>query len=158
MKIARATAEHLEVLAPLFDGYRQFYEQASDLAGAKQFLEARIRLGQSAIFLALDSSALAGQSGLGFTQLYPMFSSVSMEPMWILNDLFVAPYARKRGVGEALIEAAVGFARTSGAKGLQLETAVSNISAQRLYERMGWIRETDFYTFWFRTKPGSGAM
>ena len=155
LQVIRAGGEQLDALAPLFDGYRQFYQQESDLEGARGFLKARLEKGESVIFLALDA---AEGKALGFTQLYPMFSSVSMEPMWILNDLFVTPPGRKRGVGEALMQAAFEFARASGAKGMQLETAVDNHPAQRLYERLGWTRETNFYTYWIRTKAGQGPM
>jgi len=142
LQVVHAGPEHLEALAPLFDGYRQFYKQASDVNAARAFLGARLQREESVIFLALESAR-----GLGFTQLYPSFSSVSMRRLWILNDLFVSPEARGKGVGEALLARAAEFARDSGAVGLQLETATDNFPAQRLYERCGWKRETDFYTY-----------
>jgi GNAT superfamily N-acetyltransferase len=143
MQIIQAVPEHLDVLVLLFDGYRQFYRQASDLEGAREFLSQRLERGESVIFLALSDSA----EGLGFTQLYPSFSSVSMRRLWILNDLFVAPTARKLGVGQALLERARAFARETQAKGLTLQTAVDNLPAQALYESLGWQRETEFYTY-----------
>lgn len=143
MRVMRAGLEHLDVLVPLFDGYRQFYQQPSNLEGAREFLSERLERGESVIFLALSDSA----EGLGFTQLYPSFSSVSMRRLWILNDLFVAPMARKLGVGQALMERARAFALESGAKGLTLQTAVDNLPAQSLYESLGWRRETEFYTY-----------
>lgn len=152
-QIIRAGLEHLDSLVPLFDAYRQFYQQPSDPARARSFLQARLRDGQSVVFVALE-----GEQALGFTQLYPTFSSVWLEPRWILNDLFVAPQGRGRGVGEALLQAALEFARASGAKGMQLETAVDNYPAQRLYERLGWTRETNFYTYWISTRPAEGPL
>ncbi len=142
MDISRATLDDLEALTPLFDGYRQFYEQPSDLEGARTFLEARLTLGESVIFIARIEEHPAG-----FTQLYPSWSSVSMRRLWILNDLFVQPNFRQRGVGEGLLERARHHAIETGAKGLMLETAVDNGPAQRLYERLGWERETHFYTY-----------
>jgi GNAT superfamily N-acetyltransferase len=50
--------------------------------------------------------AEADGEALGFTQLYPAFASLSLAPSWILNDLYVEPAARGRGVGEALMQAA----------------------------------------------------
>jgi GNAT superfamily N-acetyltransferase len=141
----RATLDHLAILAPLFDAYRQFYKQPSDLAGARQFLSERLANDESVIFLALGEDA-----GLGFTQLYPSFSSTSMKRLWILNDLFVVPEARREGIGEALLERARQFAIETGAKGLMLETATDNLTAQRLYERLGWQRETEFYVYHLR--------
>lgn len=143
VEVFQADVSHLDALVPLFDGYRQFYEQPSDLAGARNFLETRLTNQDSVIFLA----RLAGEAA-GFTQLYPSFSSVSMKRLWILNDLFVAPTARKHGVAQALILRAQDFAKQRGAKGLMLETAHDNLPAQRLYERLGWQRETAFYTYY----------
>jgi GNAT superfamily N-acetyltransferase len=140
--IIRATIEHLDLVAPLFDGYRQFYKQPSNLDGAHQFIKDRLIRHESVIFLALLDEA-----AVGFTQLYPSFSSTSMQRLWILNDLFVAPAGRRSGVGEALIERARQFAVESGAKGLMLETAVTNTTAQRLYERLGWVRDTEYCVY-----------
>ena len=142
LDIVRAFPEHLDVVVTLFDGYRRFYSQESDLSGARAFLSGRMERGESVVFLALD-----GEVGLGFTQLYPMFSSVRMERLWVLNDLFVAPEARSRGVAGALLGHATGFAGTTGAAGLELATTRSNLPAQRLYERSGWKRDKDFYHY-----------
>ncbi len=143
MKVMRAGLEHLEVLAGLLDAYRQFYQQPSNLAGARQFLQELLERNESVVFLALDKL-----QPLGFTQLYPSFSC--MARWWILNDLYVAPEARGQGVGEALLKAAVAFARTDGAAGLHLETAHSNQAAQRLYERCGWQQDLEFRTYTYR--------
>ncbi|MCA0458154.1 MAG: GNAT family N-acetyltransferase [Chloroflexi bacterium] len=142
LSIIRATLDHLDLAAPLFDGYRQFYEKPSDLAGARQFIQDRLTHHQSVIFLALlDDQAV------GFTQLYPSFSSVSMKRLWVLNDLFVAPAGRRQGVGEGLLERARQFAADDGAKGLMLETAITNTTAQKLYERLGWVRDTEYCVY-----------
>ncbi|MGL4610682.1 MAG: GNAT family N-acetyltransferase [Trueperaceae bacterium] len=144
MNIQRVTSEQRELLAPLFDAYRQFYKQQSDVGAAKTFLSERLTKSESVIFLATEN-----MTGLGFTQLYPSFSSVLMKRLWILNDLFVAPEGRRKGVAEALITAAVNHAKETGAKGLQLETAITNVAAQTLYEKLGWQRETEFYAYHF---------
>ncbi|MDQ3387301.1 MAG: GNAT family N-acetyltransferase [Actinomycetota bacterium] len=140
--IVRATLEHLDVATKLFGAYRIFYEQTSDLPGARAFLQERMERDESVLFIAMD-----GDTGLGFTQLYPLFSSVSMGSLWLLNDLYVAPEARKRGVGAALLERAREFARETGAVGLELSTAKDNFSAQRLYEKLGWKRDEDYYHY-----------
>lgn len=141
--IIRASIEHLDLAAPLFDGYRQFYKQPSNLDGARQFIKDRLIRHESVIFLAL----LDEHNAVGFTQLYPSFSSTSMKRLWILNDLFVAPEGRRQGIGEALLERARQFAAEDGAKGLMLETAVTNTTAQKLYERLGWKRDTEYYVY-----------
>jgi GNAT superfamily N-acetyltransferase len=144
--VIRASQVHIDLLAPLFDGYRQFYRQPSDLVGARKFLSERLTNDESVIFLALmDDSAL------GFTQLYPLFSSVSMRSLWLLNDLYVAPEGRRLGVGTALMERARRFSIETGAKGLNLATEITNVSAQALYEGQGWIRDEQFYHYALNT-------
>lgn len=141
IQIRQATVLDLDTVAPLFDGYRQFYGQPADLTRAHDFLAERIRLHESVILLARDDED--GQ-GLGFTQLYPLFSSVRTVRTWLLNDLFVAAAARRRGVAKALLEAAVEHARALGAASLSLSTALDNAPAQALYESMSWERDRQF--------------
>lgn len=136
MKVITASISNLEQLVPLFNGYRVFYNQPSNSEAARNFLKERFAKQDSAIFLYLDAS----EKGLGFTQLYPSFSSVSMQRIYILNDLFVTSEARKQGVGEALMEHAKQFAIDNGSKGLTLETDVNN-PAQTLYKKLGWKKD-----------------
>lgn len=140
--IVRAGQEHLDDLARLFDAYRQFYEQPADLPGAREYLSERMAHDDSVIFLALG-----GGEALGFSQLYPSFTSVQMGPLWILYDLYVVPEARRRGVGRALLETARRFGMETGALSLELSTAIDNEPAQALYESLGWVRDTEFYTY-----------
>lgn len=147
MNIIQANQSHVSILAQLFDGYRQFYDQQSDLDLAKNFIEARIENNESVIFLALDDEG----NGLGFTQLFPTFSSVSAQRSWILNDLFVAKEARKQGVGEALMNTAKDMAQETGAKGILLETGKDNTPAQKLYEQLGYHQENDVYFYFLKT-------
>lgn len=123
-RVIIATLDQIEELAPLFDAYRQFYKQPSDPAGARRFLEERFRLRESVVFLAYRQGR-----AVGFTQLYPSFSSISMLRQWLLNDLYVLPEMRGQRIGEALIARAAAFSREMGAKGLQLSTAVDNHTA-----------------------------
>lgn len=148
LQIIRATLEHLDSAVPLFDGYRQFYKQASDLAACHAYLHERLENQQSVVFLAFQA-----EQALGFMQLYPTFSSISLQPAWILNDLFVAPAGRRQGIGAALLEQARAFGADSGARSLALQTAVDNLAAQALYEKLGWRRETDFYSYNLRVRP-----
>lgn len=142
MIIKKATINELDGLTKLFDLYRQFYQQTSDVDGARKFLKERIKNEESVAFIALD-----GVDPLGFVQLYPSFSSVSMKRSWVLNDLFVTKPARGKGVGENLIKTALEFAEETGAKGVFLETAADNTTAQRLYEKIGFVRETNYFYY-----------
>ena len=139
VRSVRAGLDDLDALVPLFDAYRRFYGQASDVAGARAFLADRFKRGESVIFLAVVDGAI-----VGFTQLYPSFSSVSMKRLWVLNDLFVTPDARKSGAGRALLERAERWAAETGAKGLTLSTQITNLGAQRLYEACGWTKDDEF--------------
>jgi ribosomal protein S18 acetylase RimI-like enzyme len=139
MNVRQATIEDLDRIAPLFDDYRQFYGQASDPDAARSFLQDRFRHRQSVIFIA-EEHGLA----LGFTQLYPSFSSMRLGCSYILNDLFVAPAARRGGVGVLLLQAAARFGRSEGAVRLSLSTALDNQAAQALYESQGWQADQVF--------------
>lgn len=138
-----ATVHDLDAVTPLFDAYRQFYGQAPDLARARTFLAERFRHHESVILLAVELHGAA----TGFTQLYPLFSSVRTCRTYLLNDLFVAPAARRGGVGRQLLAAAADFARANGAASLSLTTAIGNLSAQRLYESAGWTRDESFFEY-----------
>ncbi|MCB0456841.1 MAG: GNAT family N-acetyltransferase [Flavobacteriaceae bacterium] len=141
MKILQATLENFEAIVPLFDGYRVFYKQPSDLEKAKAFLKERLQKKDSIIFMAFE-----GTIALGFTQLYPSFSSVSIQRTYILNDLFVLQKARGKGIGKALMERAKEFAISENANGITLETHITN-PAQKLYERLGWIKDTEVFHY-----------
>jgi GNAT superfamily N-acetyltransferase len=140
MHIRRAGHPDLEVLTELFDGYRRFYHQTGDSDGGRRFLAARLGAGDSVVFLAEDADG----TGLGFTQLYPIFSSVQLRRVWLLNDLYVAEAARRGGVADALMDAAERFAREDGALVLQLQTGSDNLPAQALYRRRGWVQESGY--------------
>ncbi|HWV46669.1 MAG TPA: GNAT family N-acetyltransferase [Nitrospira sp.] len=140
--IRQATLDDLDQLIPLFDAYRRFYGQQSDDIVARQFLNDRLTRNESIVLIAENDSGAA----VGFVQLYPTFSSILAAPMYVLSDLFVIPEARRRGVGTQLLASAAEAARTAGAVRLELPTAITNISAQRLYEALGW-RKDDFYLY-----------
>jgi len=133
IEIRRATPGDVNLVAPLFDTYRVFYGKPSDPVLARDFIDARLSRGESVILLALQ-----GDKAVGFTQLYPAFSSVSATHVRVLNDLLVLPEARRGGVARALLSAAADFARADGALRLELETDHDNHTAQALYQAMGW--------------------
>jgi GNAT superfamily N-acetyltransferase len=143
MHIHQATISDLDRIAPLFDAYRQFYGKPTDTEAARLFLSERFRNDQSVIFLANSANGDA----VGFTQLFPSFSSVSMAPTFILNDLFVTPGARRGGVGAQLLGAAAQYGRATGALRITLSTAIDNNSAKALYLSQGWQQDTAFDVF-----------
>jgi ribosomal protein S18 acetylase RimI-like enzyme len=136
MNIKRVNLPEANLVIGLFDKYRMFYKKDSDIALADRFIKTRLANNESAVFVALD-----GNRPVGFTQLYPQYSSVSAVKNWILNDLYVESDYRKQGIGEALIKTAMDFAKDDGATYVQLETSVDNYTAQRLYEDIGFQKQ-----------------
>jgi ribosomal protein S18 acetylase RimI-like enzyme len=130
------TEAHLVV--GLFNQYRIFYKQFSDIGMARAFIDERLQHNESVIFVAVDTDSL---QPVGFTQLYPKYSSVRLSKNWILNDLYVAEDYRKQGIGEKLIKTAMDFAKTNGSTFVQLETAIDNFNAQHLYESIGFVKQ-----------------
>ena len=138
--VKQASVNDLDQLVPLFDGYRQFYQQNSDPEGARMFLQDRMQRNESVIFISMEHG-----EATSFTQLYPIFSSVSLKRAWLLNDLFVRPDARKGGAGSLLLERAKDWGRETGARWLLLSTGCENFTAQSLYEKNGWKKVSDIY-------------
>jgi GNAT superfamily N-acetyltransferase len=134
--------KHLPELVPLFDAYRQFYKQASDLEGARAYLLDRLSHGEATVFIAYD-----GTRAVGFTLLYDTFTSVAMKPLCILNDLYTIPEARGKGAGTALIARAREHALAKGAFRLRLRTAHDNLTAQSVYEKFGFKRDEIYFTY-----------
>ena len=138
MDILKATHEHIDEVARLFDLYRQFYECEPDLALATDFIRARIENNESDIFVAL-----AGDQALGFTQLYPSFCSVDATKIYILYDLYVDADGRNQGIGAKLMNRATDWAKENGAARLDLLTENNNLPGQHLYEKLGYVRTNE---------------
>ncbi|WP_016950510.1 GNAT family N-acetyltransferase [Anabaena sp. PCC 7108] len=142
MEVFLANINHLDNVAVLFDQYRIFYNQASNLEAVKEFLKERFQNHESVVFAANDNGKL-----VGFTQLYPSFSSVSMKRVWILNDLYVEESYRRRGIANLLMSAAEEYAKESKAVRVILSTQISNLTAQKLYEARDYIKNEEFYYY-----------
>ena len=136
--IRQATTDDIKGIAKLFDAYRVFFEQGSDLSLAQEFLGDRLNNSEAVIFCAYTSD----ERCVGFAQLYPSFSSVSAKRIWILNDLFVLESVRGMGIGTKLLSEIEAFGEESQAKGVLIETTVSNTGAQKLYESKGYQKVT----------------
>lgn len=140
--IRHAGIGDIGLVAPLFDAYRRFYGQPADVVRARAFLHERLAHDESTVLLAER-----GGDAIGFTQLYPMFSSVRTARTWLLNDLFVTDAARRQGVARALLDAAALFSREQGAAGVILETTRDNAPARALYRAAGWSEDaTQWYS------------
>lgn len=152
IQIVECTFSHLDDLAPLFDAYRVFYRQPSDIPAGRAFLEARMQTKASIAYMAIDSET---NTAVGFTQLYPLFSSTRMGRVWLLNDLFVDPDHRGKGISVALIDRAKQLTKESGAVALILETEKTNTIGNQLYPRAGFELETTNHYFW---EPPAGKV
>ncbi|MDX8044986.1 GNAT family N-acetyltransferase [Gracilibacillus sp. S3-1-1] len=142
MKIYCATMEDLEEVSTLFNLYRVFYQQPSNLQDARVYIKNRLENEDSVIFIVKDE-----QKCVGFTQLYPTFSSISMKRAWILNDLYVDVKFRRQGIAELLLHKAKEFAISTGANSITLTTAVDNYAAQQLYQKNEYKRDSHFYHY-----------
>jgi ribosomal protein S18 acetylase RimI-like enzyme len=127
MQIKRINKTEAHLVIKLFDSYRVFYKQATDIERAKDFIQSRLDNSESVILIALAGDGDV-QEPVGFTQLYPTYSSVRTIKNWILNDLYVDAAFRKQGIGESLIQAAMQFAKENNARYVELSTAVDNYS------------------------------
>ncbi|MEL7252410.1 MAG: GNAT family N-acetyltransferase [Bacteroidota bacterium] len=131
--IRPATTTDLPQLADLFDQYRVFYRKEADIHGAQNFIQERLLLGDSHIYVSEEAGELQG-----FVQLYPIFSSTRMRRLWLLNDLFVAPAHRGKGLSLSLLDAGKQLCRETNACGVMLETEKSNTIGNQLYPRAGF--------------------
>lgn len=144
MKISQANLLHLSPLAELFDAYRVFYRKASDINGAIAYLKERINQKEAIIFIAQEEDEM-----VGFTLLYPLFSSTNMRRIWLLNDLFVSPQHRGRKISKALIEAAQLHCQATQVHGISLETEKSNLPGNALYPKMGFQKDLDHHFYYW---------
>lgn len=138
-----ATLADVDVVAPLFDAYRRFYEQTADLGLARRFIHDRLLKNESVVLLASNED----RQVVGFCQLYPTFCSVEAKPIYSLYDLFVRPDSRRSGAGRHLLQAAEKLAIERGKARMDLTTARTNTPAQAAYESLGWVRDDVFYAY-----------
>ena len=136
--ISRATLNDIDDLVPLVELYRAFYKQPAN-DKTHQYVADRVRKDEAVVFLArLDGTAV------GFTMIYPTFSTVALSPIWLLNDLYVDESVRGHGIASKLMETAEQAARDAGAARIWLRTAHDNTPAQALYEGRGWAQDLVF--------------
>lgn len=144
ISICKVSNNNIGQVISLFDQYRVFYGQESNIEGCSEFIKGRFELKESEIWIALEEKT--GQA-LGFVQLYPSYSSVAMKRVWVLNDLFVTPTAREKGVAKKLLEQVRIFAQETKAARVILATATDNVIAQKLYESHGYVRDEKYYHY-----------
>ena len=151
IEIRKADINDIDQLSILFNLYRLFYRQEADVEGCRQFLHDRLTQNESVIIIAIKDNDV-----VGFIQFYPLFSSVSLQKTWLLNDVYVKENQRKQGIGRMLLDEAKHFGKESGAGWLLLQTANDNYIAQIVYEKNGWERMEDmFYQLHIAEQPAN---
>jgi ribosomal protein S18 acetylase RimI-like enzyme len=148
--LRKATLQDLDQLTTLFDQYLVFYKKPSNIEKHKSFLKERMENNEAIIFLAFDDEIK--EKAIGFTLIYPTFSSILLSKILILNDLYVDSTIRNNGTGEKLILKTVELAKELGVKLVRLRTAKNNIIAQGLYHKMGFVRDDLVFTYDFAVK------
>ena len=144
--VKEAHMDDLAAIVNMIKKYRKFYKvENQNEEEIEQFVKTRLKNVQSKIFLATDET----DKVVGFAQLYPSYSTVSLKPQWILNDFFVEVAYRHKGYGQALMSFVKEYFRDK-AKGFILVTDIDNFTAKSFYEQNGWkTGEHDFYTFFY---------
>ena len=142
-KIIDAEKKHIKNVGELFDLYRQFYKYKSNVHESTNYISERISNNESTIFLALTENNYSA----GFVQLYETFGSLHLGKIIILYDLYVKEEFRKHGIGKKLMAKSEEYAKSIGAKSIELSTAKDNLSAQFLYKKIGYIRDNEFYSY-----------
>ncbi len=137
-EISKVTASDLAELHPLVEQYRAFYKQPEN-DKTLGFLQERLKNQEAIAFIAR-----VNREAVGFTLLYPTFSTVSLSNIWLLNDLYVAESARGNGIANELMDVAEAAAKSAGATRVFLRTANDNLPAQALYEGRNWIKDEVF--------------
>lgn len=147
MKIIQAQLSNLEETAELFDKYRIFYKQNSNLTSARKFIKERLRKKDSIIFLISEEKKI-----IGFCQIYPSYSSVAMKQIYILNDLYIEPQYRQKGAAKALLLHAKNYTKENKVTKIVLKTAIDNIAAQNLYQKLGYVADREFVHYIYEVK------
>jgi len=144
--ITRARPVDVAAATELFVAYQAFYRVIADVAKARAFVSDRLRLNDT-IYLLARYEDTPTHKGVGFAQMMPKLSSTSMRRDWVLNDLFVVPEHRRKGVATALMNESLAFAKRTGAVKMSLKTQAGNAAARALYEREGWELDAEFVTY-----------
>ncbi|WP_435235277.1 GNAT family N-acetyltransferase [Psychromonas sp. PT13] len=145
MQIREAKLQDLDSLSTLFHTYRHLsvsLNGVSTVQESKNWLEERLKNNEAAFLIAIKNSDM-----LGFATLYQGFSSISLKKYWVLNDLYVLDSARGLGIGSKLLGAVDSYVISTNAKGVELETSIDNVSAQNLYERLGYVENSQYKNY-----------
>lgn len=145
--IKEAAVDDSEKIGEVFDLYRQFYKKDPDKIISIDYIKQRLTNKESTIFFVEENNIC-----IGIVQLYITFDSLELAKKIILYDLFVKSEHRKKGIGTMLMNVSKNFAEKNNISSIELSTAISNGTAQSLYESLGYERDTEFYNYYLSIK------
>jgi ribosomal protein S18 acetylase RimI-like enzyme len=138
VEVRDARPEEVKELLPLMRAYCDFYEASPSDKGLLEMAGALIAdPREGAMFIARD-----GEEAVGFATLDWKWSSLKGARIGYLEDIYVTPEARGRGIADALIEVCAERCRERGAPAMEWLTAPDNHRAQAVYDRTGAVAET----------------
>jgi GNAT superfamily N-acetyltransferase len=123
----------LELIKGYFAFYRVTYPSGSKVEHLLDLLDRDPGLGIQLV--AEEKGRLQG-----FASLYACLDTLVADRILVMNDLFVDPSLRNRGIGAALFDASLAYATAHGYARLDWVTAADNDDAQRFYDRHGGRR------------------
>ncbi|HKH22318.1 MAG TPA: GNAT family N-acetyltransferase [Solirubrobacterales bacterium] len=133
IEIRPARTEEIEEMLPLIRAYCEFYETRPNDEGLREMFRTLItEPSEGSVFVARD-----GDRAVGFATLDWKWSSLKAARMGYLEDLYVDPEARGKGIADALIEVCAERCRELGMPAMAWQTAPDNHRAQQVYNRTG---------------------
>ncbi len=142
MRIINANLDHLDQLTPMFIRYRELYGAMPQAEASREYLTERLNKNEAIILLAFEQDTL-----LGFCLVYPSFSSVSLRPTWIINDLYVSEEARGQHIARKLLQEISQQAHGNQAVRLRVSVNANNEIAKRLYESADFLEDKHFRNY-----------
>ncbi|MFP7298812.1 GNAT family N-acetyltransferase [Neobacillus niacini] len=143
--IRQATIQDLPQIVPVFDAYREYFKQDKNPEKVEEFLFDRFEHLESVIFIAEQKGEV-----IGFAQLYPVFSSLTLQRVWLLNDFFIIEEFRGSGVGTQLFKTVKELTVLTKSKGIELSVEHTNQKAWRFWEKQGFMLDEDFRYYFYK--------
>ena len=145
LRIRQATIQDLSKILLIFDDYREYFKQPKDPVSVERFLFEKFEHFESVIFIAQLQDEV-----VGFAQLYPVFSSLTLQRVWLLNDFFIAEECRGSGVGTQLFAKVKEFTLLTKSKGIELSVEHTNKKAWAFWEKQGFKIDEEFRYYFYK--------
>jgi ribosomal protein S18 acetylase RimI-like enzyme len=131
MDVRHATPADAEAVGRQLDAFnREFGDPTPGAAAMAERVRELLAAGEITVLLV--------EGGVAVLRFRPSLWSPALECN--LAELYVEPARRGRGLGRALLEAAIELARERGADYMELNTSEDDVAARKLYERFGFSR------------------